>query len=124
MKRIRVAPHGLSRLLYDIVCQVVSRHEDLDLIVEAMQVEVLERLVRERRIEVAVLPAEGSELSPLGWRLLGCWPGLRIVEMAANGSRATRYDLRFHITRITDVSPDSLLCAIRAPARAPEVVDG
>jgi DNA-binding NarL/FixJ family response regulator len=67
-------------------------------------------------VDVAIIGASEPNDSSLALELLQLSPSTRVLTIATNGRRATLWELRPYRVPLGEVSPESLIRAIRTPA--------
>lgn len=67
-------------------------------------------------VDVAIIGARHSDDSVLARQVLRASPSTRVLIIAMNGGSAVLWELRPYKVRLDDVSPESLVRAIRADA--------
>jgi hypothetical protein len=102
---IRVALVGLSGIVADIVRGALAAADDIEVHGELSVV-----------TDVAILDLDSSALidSPAG--LLTDHPLLKVVTVSSNGRVASLYEMRPHRTDLGEVSPQTLVDAVRMAA--------
>lgn len=68
------------------------------------------------RADVAIIGAREPNDSALARQVLQASPSTRVLIIAMNGGSAVLWELRPYKVRLDDVSPESLIRAIRADA--------
>ena len=119
MNQLRIVMVGMSRLLLDIVRDIVAAEEDLEMVAEASS---WDELQREGDIDVALLSADLSDLADLQQRIFAKFPSARIVVLQPSRVEQDAYTLKLQRRNLPDLSSASLLEAIRG--KLPEVGDG
>jgi hypothetical protein len=66
------------------------------------------------RADVAIIGARQADDSALARQVLQASPSTRVLIIAMNGGSAVLWELRPYKVRLDDVSPESLIRAIRA----------
>jgi hypothetical protein len=107
VESIDVVLIDLPRMLSDIVANVVEPQPDLRLVHGTARQPM-------PRADVAITCVEDGEWSPELTELLCTHPDMRVLALSDDGRQACVYKVRFFRTELGDVSPDSLLAAIRA----------
>ena len=109
MEPIDVVLIDVPRMLSDIVTNVVAPQPDLRLVERTAGEPVPEA-------DVAVACVDDGELPPRLAELLCGHPCMRVLALSEEGRHAFVYELRPFRNELTDVSPASLLAAIRGNA--------
>ena len=101
-------------MLREIVRDSVTRQRDMEVVGEFGRREEFLRAVE--GIDVAIIGAREPDDSTLARQVLRASPSTRVLIVAMNGGSAVLWELRPHKVRLDDVSPESLIKAIRAGA--------
>lgn len=108
-------------MLRDIFESTVDEQNDMKVVDILDSPRKLLQAAQQKRADVAIVGLEGAEV-PHIWRdLLNKCPQMKVLAVAADGSRALLYELRPHKIPIGEASPDQLLDAIRDAVRKPPV---
>src|SRR6266571_423761 len=102
LRRTRIVLAGISRMLSDIITDIVTSHA---------------ATVAEAEADVVVLGLPDEELPSEYAGLLSARPQTRLLGVSGDGRRAFLYELRPYRSALGEVSPQTLLDAIRAAAR-------
>lgn len=117
MALIRVVLGAMPPLLGDIVRGTLTGHDDVDVVAEVETRAEIGPAVRRTDPHVAVLgipPRDRSSLSALLHELLTDHPRLTIIALASDGRSGYVCQLQPSSVVIDDISPASLVQAIRA----------
>jgi DNA-binding NarL/FixJ family response regulator len=115
LERTRILLVDLPRLLREIVLGSVVDEADLEVVDHVSRVEVLEDAARRHDVDVVVI---GSDDPELALRLLDLRPRLKVLAVGGEGLDTRLYELRPWRVLLGDVSPRTLVEAIRAAAGA------
>lgn len=112
MERTRIITSGLPRMLGEIVGELVRTQPDLCIVGDygdrGRALEAIERTSP----DVVILGLEGLARPDVA-DLLGHHPALRVLAVSADGSESYLYELRPQERMLGEVSPRTLLTAIR-----------
>jgi DNA-binding NarL/FixJ family response regulator len=99
-------------MLSEIVRDSVARQSDMEIVGDfGERNEFLEAV---EGVDVAIIGARQPDDSALVRQVLQASPSTRVLIIAMNGGSAVLWELRPHKVRLDDVSPESLIRAIRA----------
>jgi DNA-binding NarL/FixJ family response regulator len=104
----------MPRMLHEIVEAMVSSQPDMIVTVPVRGRESVAAAARRVRADIVILGESHQETGRTPWRLLREDPRLKVLTISTDGHRATRHEMRPHQTVIDDISPESLIDAIRA----------
>jgi DNA-binding NarL/FixJ family response regulator len=103
-------------MLTDIVKDIIASHEDIDVISEiARQDELLHTAIRTRADVIVLGEAAASDRDDYR-ELLYRRPQLKILAITADGRRGFLHELQPRVMSLGEVSPASLIEAIRGQA--------
>jgi hypothetical protein len=105
----------MPRLLRELVAGAVAVEPDLDLVGELPDPADLAALV-EGDVPDVVIVGEDAEIDALAAALFRRCPSVRVLEVVADGRAANLYRLRPTREFIGNLSPDSLVAAVRGRA--------
>ncbi len=108
----------MPRILSDIVGGLVAAEKDLELAGRADESPDILEAVRRGSLDVVVLGAPGTVLPDLGNELLHVDPWLKVLVVAHHGDAAMLYRLHPRGKPIGELSPATLLSAIRGDPQA------
>lgn len=115
---IRVLLADMPRMMRDIIRDITSSHKDIDVIAElAQRDELIEAAIRTRADVVVVGKVTGSGQDEYR-DLLRKRPRLKILAISADGRRGFLHELQPRVIPLGEVSPDSLIEAIRGTSAA------
>lgn len=112
--RIRVLVGRLPRMLHEIVNEMLEAQSDLELVPPPTSAGGLWDMVLLTRPDVLVLGEGERGLQPPLRSVLERHPRLSIVVLTEDARRGTVHRFRLDRQELEDVSPQSLLAAIRA----------
>ena len=104
----------MPRILCDIISSVVSHELDMEVVGRLEHRGALSSEARDAAADVVIVGLPDSELPDECLALLAILPHVRILGVV-DGGRAFLDELRLHRTPLGDVSPESLVKAIRMP---------
>lgn len=119
MAPTRVVLGTMPPLLGDIVRETLIRQTDFEVLAEVETRSEIISAVQHTRAHVVVVgisPDDWSTLSTLLRELLAQHPRLTIIALASDGRSGYVYQLQPRTVAIDDISPNSLVRAIRATA--------
>jgi DNA-binding NarL/FixJ family response regulator len=114
LKQIRILIVAMPRMLHEIVETVVSSQPDMTVTEPVRRRESVAAAARRVRADIVILGESNDEPGEAPWRVLEENPSLKLLIIANNGHRATRYELRPHQVVIGDISPEDIIDAVRA----------
>jgi hypothetical protein len=123
LQRIRIMLDGMPRMLQTIVRDIVLTDPLCEIVAETSEHSNLHPRLQQTPADVIIVATTDSAEEPGRFAaLLARHPAARIIAIASAGSHALLYDLRPHVTPIDELSPATLLSAIRQSpvALAPE----
>ena len=109
LKPIRVAVIELNGMLSDIVTETLEAAADIAVIVVPGSEAALDAI----EADVAVLGGPPAGLPPLGRELLANYPWMHVVAIRSDGRDTSLYELRPFERKLGEISPASLLDAVR-----------
>ena len=115
----RVVLGTMPPLLGDIVRQTLINQTDVEVLAEVGTRDEIEPAVTHTGAHVAILgisPTDWSTLSGLLRDLLASHPHLTVIALASDGRSGYVYQLQPRTVAIDDITPTSLVRAIRATA--------
>jgi hypothetical protein len=115
----RVAIVDLPRVMREIIRDLLSDEQGLDLVVEAVADVDLSGLVDATRADVLVMSLRDAALPDAASRVLESHPRVRLLGVVADGRDAILYELRPHHRSLGDVSPTALVAALRGDHHEP-----
>jgi DNA-binding NarL/FixJ family response regulator len=109
----------LSGIVADIVRQVVSQEDDVEIIASLQNSNDVESDVQRAGADVVITtyPSNQSELRRFD-RALAARPGLRVLAIEDDGRTACMYTLLPQITQLGPLSPKTLIEFIRTSVRS------
>jgi DNA-binding NarL/FixJ family response regulator len=111
---IRILITPMPRLLQQIIELMLASQPDMIVAGHAKPSESVARAAKRVRADLVVLRENEGGAGGTPWQMLNENPRLKILAITSDGHRATRYELRPHQVVIDDISPESLIDAIRA----------
>ncbi len=102
----------LPRVMRDIIRDLLTGQPDIELVGETSADVDLSELVHATRADVVVMGLDRAETGT-GERLAELYPGLRFLGVVGDGRDAVMYELRPHCHSLGEVSPNTLLTAMR-----------
>jgi DNA-binding NarL/FixJ family response regulator len=111
--KVRVLIAGMPRMLTDIIRNIVTSQPDLEFAGEAEGVARLARIVKQSHIDVLVIDAAAVQGASGYKDLLYQRPRMSIVAIDANARGAQIFDLRPHVAHLGEISPTTLVAALR-----------
>jgi DNA-binding NarL/FixJ family response regulator len=112
LQRTRIILSGLPRMLGEIIRELVRTEPDLCIVGEYRdRGQALEAI--ERKTPDVVITGLERLARPDVADLLGHHPAVRVLAVSADGSESYLYELRPHERMLGEVSPRTLLTAIR-----------
>jgi DNA-binding NarL/FixJ family response regulator len=105
----------MPRLLRDIVVASFQQEQDIEVIETPDQMAQLDHVVASTRPDVLVVECGRPELHQIRDELLSKNADLRLLAISHDARTAFLCELRPHEVELLDVSPQSLLQAIRRP---------
>ena len=113
-ERIRILVTGLPRMLHEIVESAIADELDMELVTTCQSRPVLlDALTSD--VDVVIL---GLDHSRTGLVLLEARPRMTVVGIIGDGREAILYKTRPERSSLRELSPHSLVTAIRAAARS------
>lgn len=112
MERTRIILIGMPRMLGELIRELVMAQPDLTLVAEFDGQEAVLQAIQRSRADVAITSLDGPVRASVT-DLLAQVPALKVLAVSADGSESFLYELRPHERILGDVSPQTLLAAIR-----------
>lgn len=111
---MRILLDGMPQMLRTIVKDILSSDPQCEIVAETAEQNNLRAQLRETPVDVIILASPDVDaVSDRFAPLLAHHPATRIIAITSDGKRAFLYDLRTHVTPIDELSPATLLSAIR-----------
>lgn len=98
-------------LLRDVVRDAIAREPDLDVVAER-EVESLRDVVDQDEADFVIVGTDTASKTVRSVVGAGC--GIRALEVHSDGKESVLYELRPHRVSLGEISPDTLVQAIRA----------
>ena len=114
MERIRVLLGEIPRDLGDNFKRAVTDQPDMELVGEVRNGVELLLTAGHTHADVVILGLQDSELPGICSHLLDEFPQIKVLAVSAGGQQAFLYEFRPRMVSLHEVSPESLLAAIRA----------
>jgi DNA-binding NarL/FixJ family response regulator len=111
VKTKRIVLADLQPMLREIVRDSVTRQPDLEIVGDFGKTD--EFLEAVKGADVAIVGARQPDDSTLARQVLEASPSTKVLIIAMNGGSAVLWELRPYKVRLDDVSPESLIRAIR-----------
>ena len=112
MKKLRILLADMQPMLREIVRDTLTRQPDMEIVGDLDGSKgILQSL---EHVDVAIVGAREPDDSPLAEQMLQASPSTRVLAIATSGQSATLWDLRPYKVSLGDVSPASLIRAIRS----------
>jgi DNA-binding NarL/FixJ family response regulator len=114
---MRIVLDGMPRMLRTMVEDVLSTDDQCEIIAETSEERDLFDQLAITPADVIILSITDAVTGPERFeRLLARHPRTRIIAITSAGTCAFLYDLRPHVTQITELSPLALLTAVKQRA--------
>ena len=108
---IRVLVTKMPRLLHDLVQKLLSRESDIELLFAKGDKGKLLDMIGEAKPDVVIVACDESKISEVGLQFLQKQP--KLLAITKGGREALLYELRPRTQPIGELSPESLLAAVR-----------
>jgi DNA-binding NarL/FixJ family response regulator len=120
-QQLRILLVDLPRMLRDLVLEIVNAQRDLSLVGEVSDESHLLTIAAELEFEVVIACVQSDMLPPACRDLLAVRPTLIFLAIESDGRQGYVHSLRPHTESLAELSPSTLLAAIRrtAPTRDP-----
>lgn len=119
MRRIRILVAQMPRMLLDIVDSIVGTEPDMVIEGDYAADGDVRSAVRRADVDVLITGDGSAALDSEPWRaLLYEHPGLKVLVLEQSDGTAVLYEMRPQRTSLGEISPSSLVDAIRAAARS------
>lgn len=115
---IRVVLGQMPVLLGDILRVTLSEHPDLEVFSDRSSGTRVGAIVASTDADVAIIALPPTARDRLAEDLLRAHPRLTVVALADNARAGCVYRLKTHVTPLLDVTPGSLLAAVRQAGAA------
>ena len=120
MTGIRIALTGLPRILEEIVINIVSTQQDMEIAASFEDYEALLSSTGNAEWQVIVLGLPNSDVENVCKRVSATFPRAKVVGIEDQGRQAFLYELKLHGKPLGESSPTKLIEAIRDAARSAE----
>jgi DNA-binding NarL/FixJ family response regulator len=121
--RVKILVRELPGMLRDIVTRLLAAEDDLEVVGEGDRGDLSSALAQ-FGADVVVLGCDDPEAPELGQRVLRAHPLLKVLAVATECRQAVLHELRPHRTVLGELTPESLLAAIRSAAGSGLAADG
>jgi DNA-binding NarL/FixJ family response regulator len=111
-------------MLLDIVAGVIRALDDMEVVDCSETLTDPAETAARTAADLVILGCEEEELLQIGGRLLHVNPDIKVLAVEADGRRAFLYQLRPHKVTLGEVSPGTLVKAIRQAFAAPNEPEG
>lgn len=118
MVPIRVVLGQLPVLLGDILRATLSEHPDLEVVSDRSSATRVGAIVASTDADVAIISLPPTGRDRLADDLLRAHPRLTVVALTDNARAGCIYQLKTEVTPLLDVTPGSLLAAVRQAGAA------
>jgi DNA-binding NarL/FixJ family response regulator len=108
---------NLPRILRDIIEGVLEHEPDMEVVGEFRKRTELLDAVDETGADFVITGAEDADVAGVR-SLLRARPDVKVLAVGEDGRQTLLYELRPRMVRLGEISPQTLLEAIRAAARA------
>lgn len=112
----RIVLVNLPRMLREIIEEIVSHEHDMEVVGEFSKTVGLLEAVDSTDADFLITGTGDSELVGVG-QLLRERPRIKVLAVGADGRQTCLYELRPQKVRLGEISPQTLLEAIRAAVR-------
>lgn len=116
----RIVLVDLPRMLREIIADAVVREPDMSLAGHVADGDDLLATIDETDADVVIVGAEGFPAREVR-RLLGVRPTLKVLLVTGDGREAALYELRPHEEPLGELSPRTLVAAIRTAVQRDRV---
>ena len=113
MTTIRILLLGMPTMLRSIIRGITADQPGLEIVGEASQATEWSSLIREARPDVVIMEVTGAAGTDLARELLEEYPRVKVLGLSADGRRGVLHELRPHRVPLGELSPESLIEAIR-----------
>jgi oxalate decarboxylase len=123
MRRIRILLAGMPRMLLDMITDIVGPHAEMMVAGKMKDTADLRRAVKKTRADVVILKESATGPPQDHQELLYSRPQLRVLSITTDGRQFFLHKLRPDRIALGEVSPESLVQAIRSSAQEVVMVD-
>ena len=106
-------------MLRDLIREIVGREPDMEIVGEVSESAKLVAVARETGAEFVIAGLDDSDLPTAYRALLDERPGMKVLGLAGDGQVGVLFDLAPRKVDLGEVSPGSIVTAIRAGTNAP-----
>jgi hypothetical protein len=117
MRRIRILLVGMPRMLLDMISDIIALHREMMVAGKMQDTPDICAAAKKTRADVVVLNEPAIGLPQNHLELLYSRPHLGVLSIASDGRQFFLHKLRPARTALGEVSPESLVQAIRSSAR-------
>jgi hypothetical protein len=115
----------MSRLLTDIVTEVLSRRVDFELLADLATRDRLAEQLAALGPDIVIVGLFDGEIDEIGALILKTVPAARVLVITSDGRNAFMYEMRPHRSALPDFSLESMVAAcvgleVSAPALRPK----
>jgi DNA-binding NarL/FixJ family response regulator len=118
VERIRILLADLPRMLHDIIQSIIAEQADMSVVGTTQDRASMTGALARTHADVAIIGLRGNESEAVLEPLLRANAHLKVLAISGDNRAATLYELRPHSVALGDVSPSSLMDAIRTMTRA------
>jgi DNA-binding NarL/FixJ family response regulator len=122
--RIRIVLAGVPRMVLDMITDIVAPHAELMVVAKMQDTADIRAAVKKTKADVVVV-AESAIRQPESYEeLLYSRPHLGVLSITSDGRHFFLRELRPVCIALGEISPESLVQAIRSSARRGSVTPG
>ncbi len=122
--RTRVLLWDMRTMMHDIILQLLVRESDFQVAAPADKTSTLLDASKKYRPDVIVTSFDEDEANTAYTDLLLECPRVKVLDVRSDGRKGYLYELRPERKRLGEVSPESLVTAIRSAALPPYEASG
>ncbi len=112
LARIRTVTVTLSRLLGEIIEQVLSSRVELEVVARLDDWTALCARLQPLLPDLILVGLSSDDTDALAGSILECVPGAKVIAFTGDGRHAFLHEMRAHRAALIDVTPEALIAAI------------
>ena|SRR6516225_2461277 len=112
-RKVRILLAEMPRMLMDIIKGIIATQRDFAVVGEVSVRNRVPRALADTRADVMIVGPQATTETEDYSTLLYQSPRMKIIAITAGGQEAVLHVLRPHVIQVADVSPASLIAAIR-----------
>ena len=116
LQPMRVILDRIPAMLRDTIKEIITTDARGSIVAETDSESGLRTTLEQSRADVIIVASHSDVADADRYvELLRAYPAIRVLAIASDGRRAFMHELRHSVTEIAELSPQTLLTALRSP---------